>query len=1059
MIKSVFKRQMRFVSIVLIGFVMLGLFPANAFASDQASGNDVDDVIELILDILNNEDNAEDLMELQERLEGIGAEQLQFLLEKMEVLINAEDSILPGDTKAKLLEYGINSGTVAAFLDDVFDEDNGVFAGDNFEDFIDILTSLLGKEDVSLDDLGVLLDYYHQLDEAFTDNFSDAVGAGKEKLKTYDLVALSTAFFKLFGESLDPFALTAVDKDYIEGVIDDLPGSVREKLELYGINWAAYDYAIATALEEGLITGDDISVIRSILGIAGPVLAPTASPEGGIYYNDVTVELSTLTVGAEIYYTTNGNDPIVNSDQKYSTAITVNKTTTIKAMAVKDGASSEIKTFIYTIKTGAPTASPKPGTFSKEDYQSIDVSLSSSITSGATIYYTKDGKTPTTGSTLYSGPITISDDTVIKAIAVKNGVSSQVVTFSYKFVVKVITISDDYVVDDGEANIEIPDVPLGEDGKTQPVQAVIPVSDALSEALGIPENSSLSVTLPPLNLGGGQVSVEIKKATMTPELEALGTKILAIEITVAGLEGQKVTLVLPLPEGLDADDNIGAFHYANGRWEYREATITDDGDVQFETDLSPVAIAEAVEVPEITGATPTTNSVALAWTAVQDAQYEVEVYKGDTIVATYDEIASTSYTVAGLSAKTSYTFKVRAIDTNGFESAYSEEATVTTLSSGSSGGGGGGGSSSGFTISDSEVTKQLNAGNKAITITVPAGTKTINISVRTYNKIAAAGKDLVINTDKVSFEIPDGAFAVSGTSGQITLKVGELSDTAAKDVTDKLDSNAELVGKVFDITSSPAPKEEVLVTISYDEEDLSGIDEDLLDVYWYNETTGTWVAMNGTVDQGDNTIEFSTTHFSKYAVLSYQETVTFTDIKNHWAKADIELMVSTGVVKGISATEFAPNDPITRAQFAALVVRALGLEADTGYALSFSDVGKAQWYYGEVAAAFKAGIVKGTGDTTFAPNANITREEMAVMISRAMAVAGEEIDLTDAQVQEKLAKFKDAANIASWAQADVAKAVEFGIITGRTDDTFVAKANATRAESTVMIKRMYVQIH
>lgn len=465
----IFIRKMRFISVLLVVFMVFGLFPATVFAAGQEDENDAGEVIDLILAILNNEDYAGDLAELKDRLEGITPHHLDFLLEKMEMLISARNSIVPEKTKEKLLAYGIDSDTVEEFLDAVFYKEDAVFGGDEFQRFIDILTTLLGKQNVTLDDMDDLLDYYHGLDAAFTEKFPDAVGAGKDKLKTYDLVALSTAFFRLFSEPIDPFALTPENKVFINGVIDALPGDVKEKLVLYGIDWEAYDTAIETALDEGLITDDDIATIRSILGLSAPVLAPTASLEEGIYYNDVSVMLGTLTAGADIYYTTNGNDPVVTPSQKYSGAITISRTTTIKAMAVKDDQSSEIKTFVYTIKTATPTASPRPGTYSKEDYQSINVSLSS-ITSGANIYYTTNGNTPTTSSSRYSAPINISEDTVIKAIAVKNGVSSQVASFSYKFVVKEIAISDDYAVDqDGTADIDIPDIPLGNDGKTQPV--------------------------------------------------------------------------------------------------------------------------------------------------------------------------------------------------------------------------------------------------------------------------------------------------------------------------------------------------------------------------------------------------------------------------------------------------------------------------------------------------------------------------------------------------------------------------------------------------------------
>ncbi|MEL7564773.1 MAG: S-layer homology domain-containing protein [Dehalobacterium sp.] len=627
-------------------------------------------------------------------------------------------------------------------------------------------------------------------------------------------------------------------------------------------------------------------------------------------------------------------------------------------------------------------------------------------------------------------------------------------------------IEEDIDEEENKVDITLPALPTTPDGKTVSAKVLIQLTDAACEALGLQDDTTITMVLPPLQLLSGQAPIITFKKVDTGILGSRDEQGLAIDITIVELDGQTVTVTIPIGE-LDLE-TPGAFHWneSEARWEFRSATVDND-QLSFVTDLSPVFVGEAVAVPTITDATTTTSSVTLTWTSVADSVYSsvyYEVYRDDSfaggIEVTGDTDEIVSYTIHGLSSNTPYTFKVKAIDADGFESDFSAPFDATTSRSSGGGGGGGGGSSSGYTISDSEVTKQLNAGNKDITITVPKGTTTIKISYQTYNKIVAAGKDLVIHTDKVSLRIPAGAFDVSGT-GVITLKVGELTDAASKAAVDKLDANAKLLGKVFDITSSTAPKKAIEVTISYDGADLSGIDEGLLDVYWYNEATGAWESMDGRVDKGDNAIEFSTTHFSKYAVVAYEkaeEVPTFKDIANHWAKADIEFMAGKGIIKGISATEFAPNNPITRAEFAALLVRALGLEADTGYALSFTDVSKSKWYYGEVAAAFKAGVVEGTSATTFAPNANITREQMAAMITRAMAEAGKAIDMTDAQVQEKLAKFKDAANIASWAQAEVAKAVEFGIIEGRTADTFVAKANATRAEGAVMIKRMYDQI-
>lgn len=370
--------------------------------------------------------------------------------------------------------------------------------------------------------------------------------------------------------------------------------------------------------------------------------------------------------------------------------------------------------------------------------------------------------------------------------------------------------------------------------------------------------------------------------------------------------------------------------------------------------------------------------------------------------------------------------------------------------------GGGGGPSNETTVSDSDVTKQLNDGKSEITITAPKGTETVVINAGTYNKIAQAGKDLVIKTDVITFRIPADTFAVSGST-KISISLDELSSNNANKVLDKAGKDYAAIGEVYELTSSQPLKKAIQVTLFYNDDTV--INEDNLDVYWFNESEGKWVAMDGKVNKTNNSVTFTTTHFSKYAVLEFTGTATFKDIANHWAKDDIELMVSKDVIKGINANEFAPNAAVTRAQFAAMLVRAIGLETATTNSLGFNDVKGTDWFYAEVAAAFNAGIIKGLDADTFAPNANITREQMAAMITRAMEYAGKGLDVTEEEAKQQLSIFNDASQIASWANVDVAKALQAGIIKGRTAHTFVAKANATRAESAVMIKRMYEQIN
>jgi acetyl esterase/lipase len=159
------------------------------------------------------------------------------------------------------------------------------------------------------------------------------------------------------------------------------------------------------------------------------VATPTANPQAGTYATAQTVTLSTATQGAEIRYTTNGNEPTAGST-RYNNPINVNSTRTIKAIAIKDGMNpSGILTATYTINNVAatPTASPQAGTYATAQTVTL-----STTTQGAAIRYTTNGSDPNASSTLYSSPITVSQTTTIKAIAIKDGMTnSAVMTAAY----------------------------------------------------------------------------------------------------------------------------------------------------------------------------------------------------------------------------------------------------------------------------------------------------------------------------------------------------------------------------------------------------------------------------------------------------------------------------------------------------------------------------------------------------------------------------------------------------------------------------------------------------
>lgn len=168
------------------------------------------------------------------------------------------------------------------------------------------------------------------------------------------------------------------------------------------------------------------------------VSKPVISPEGKTYSNVVRVTISCSTVGASIYYTTDGTDP-TESSERYSNEIplTSSGTYTLKAIAVKGGLKSTIVSATYTLditqsQTETPVITPATGTFSEA--QNVTITCG---TSGADIYYTTDGTNPTEASTKYTSSFPVSTTTTVKAIAVKDGstspVASSVITIQKAF--------------------------------------------------------------------------------------------------------------------------------------------------------------------------------------------------------------------------------------------------------------------------------------------------------------------------------------------------------------------------------------------------------------------------------------------------------------------------------------------------------------------------------------------------------------------------------------------------------------------------------------------------
>lgn len=220
---------------------------------------------------------------------------------------------------------------------------------------------------------------------------------------------------------------------------------------------------------------------------------------------------------------------------------------------------------------------------------------------------------------------------------------------------------------------------------------------------------------------------------------------------------------------------------------------------------------------------------------------------------------------------------------------------------------------------------------------------------------------------------------------------------------------------------------------------------------WYNEELKQWFSLPTVVDVSTGTITGLVEHFTKFAVLAREKPpVQFKDVSEGeipWAAREISFLATKEIVHGVGEDRFEPDRVVSRAEFTAMLVKALGLNHKTSYRREFEDVRENDWYAGYIHAAVDAGIINGLTENTFKPTDEVTREQLAVMIARVL----EQEDIGEEKVE-----FSDSVHIASWAKQGVAKAVTKGILKGFPDNTFRPREAVSRKESAVVIYRLLI---
>ncbi len=196
--------------------------------------------------------------------------------------------------------------------------------------------------------------------------------------------------------------------------------------------------------------------------------------------------------------------------------------------------------------------------------------------------------------------------------------------------------------------------------------------------------------------------------------------------------------------------------------------------------------------------------------------------------------------------------------------------------------------------------------------------------------------------------------------------------------------------------------------------------------------------------------ELESPHLTTFVVTNVPA-CSFTDIDGHWASEAVKYVYEKGLMSGVSNEKFAPNSNVTRGMLVTVLYRMAGAEkvSATG---RFSDVASGKWYADAVNWAAEKGIVSGISKTSFAPETDITREQLAAILCRYAKMQGK-----DVTAAANLEAFKDNGKISSWALSAMQWAKEEGFISGTSDDTLSPQATATRGQIATILQRFCQQ--
>lgn len=291
------------------------------------------------------------------------------------------------------------------------------------------------------------------------------------------------------------------------------------------------------------------------------------------------------------------------------------------------------------------------------------------------------------------------------------------------------------------------------------------------------------------------------------------------------------------------------------------------------------------------------------------------------------------------------------------------------------------------------------------------------------------------DTPTTRFEL-DGA-TVSASTAAIAEKLGE-DGVLTVSVTSEENRDGETVHTIA-VTLGEDSVSDIPLTVELDAKKLTAgsiayiVDED-----------GNEQAVMQSCKSGDT---FAVKLDSGAKIVIRDEAKAFEDTENHWGRESADFATSHGLFLGTSETKFSPDEPMTRGMITTVLWRLA--ERPGGGDSTFADVSSDMYYAEPIAWGIENGIVKGVGGDLFAPDDNVDRESVAIILYRFAELNGL---VSDEDVGD-LSGFADADSVSPWAQKELAWAVSVGIITGKDGNLLEPTAGATRVEVATMMWR------